>query len=83
MEILYVLIPISLTIIAVAIWFFGWAIRSGQFDDLEGPAHQILFDDDEHMIPDSAKPAKPQQSAPNNDATNSGRSPDTSTPTDK
>jgi len=28
------------------VWVFFWAIRSGQFDDLEGPAHRILMDDD-------------------------------------
>jgi nitrogen fixation-related uncharacterized protein len=28
-----------------------WAIKSGQFDDLEGPAQRILMDDDDPMIP--------------------------------
>lgn len=46
MEILFLLIPISLVIISLIIWVFLWAIRSGQFDDLEGPAHQILMDKD-------------------------------------
>jgi nitrogen fixation-related uncharacterized protein len=27
-----------------------WAVRSDQFDDLEGPAHRILMDDDDPMI---------------------------------
>ncbi len=47
MEILFLLIPISLVIIGLIIWVFLWAIRSGQFDDLEGPAHQILMDKDD------------------------------------
>jgi cbb3-type cytochrome oxidase maturation protein len=47
MEILFLLIPISLLIVAIIIWMFLWAIRSGQFDDLEGPAHQILMDKDD------------------------------------
>ena len=34
-----------------AVAAFLWAIRSGQFDDLEGPAHRILLDDDEHLEP--------------------------------
>lgn len=32
-----------------------WAVRNDQFDDLEGPAHQILFDDDEDRIPPEAR----------------------------
>jgi cbb3-type cytochrome oxidase maturation protein len=46
MDILLLLIPISLLIVSLIIWSLLWAIRSGQFDDLEGPAHQILMDDD-------------------------------------
>jgi nitrogen fixation-related uncharacterized protein len=39
----------------MAIFVFSWAVKSGQFDDLEGPAHSILFDDDKDMIPKEAK----------------------------
>jgi cbb3-type cytochrome oxidase maturation protein len=46
MEVIYLLIPLSLVLIGVIIWAFFWAVRSGQFDDLEGPAHRILMDDD-------------------------------------
>jgi len=45
-EIIYLLIPLSIILVGLIIWIFIWAIRSGQFDDLEGPAHQILMDDD-------------------------------------
>ena len=51
MDILYLLIPVSLIIVAIAIWVFMWAIRSGQYEDMEGPAHRILMDDDEHLVP--------------------------------
>jgi len=47
MEVLYLLIPLSLLLIGLIVWIFLWAIRSGQFDDLEGPAHRILMDDDD------------------------------------
>ncbi len=47
MNIIYLLIPLSLILVALIVWVFMWAIRSGQFDDLEGPAHQILMDRDE------------------------------------
>jgi cbb3-type cytochrome oxidase maturation protein len=47
MDVLYLLIPISLVMIGLIIGVFLWAIKSGQFDDLEGPAHEILMDNDE------------------------------------
>ncbi len=47
MEILYFLIPMSLILIGAIVWAFLWAIKSGQFDDLEGPAHEIIMDKDE------------------------------------
>ena len=50
MDILFLLIPISLIIMGIAVWVFLWAIRSGQFEDLEGPAHRILMDDDDPRI---------------------------------
>ncbi len=46
MEIIYLLIPISLILLAGIVWVLLWAIRSGQFEDLEGPAHRILMDED-------------------------------------
>ena len=47
MEILYLLILLAILIAGVIAWAFLWSIRSGQFDDLEGPAHRILMDEDE------------------------------------
>lgn len=46
MESLYLLIPLSLVIVAVSVWIFLRASETGQFDDLVGPAHSILMDDD-------------------------------------
>jgi cbb3-type cytochrome oxidase maturation protein len=45
-EIVYLLIPVSLVLVAVIVWVLLWAVHSGQFDDLEGPAYRILMDDD-------------------------------------
>ncbi|SDI18068.1 cbb3-type cytochrome oxidase assembly protein CcoS [Pseudomonas abietaniphila] len=45
MPALYIMIPVALLIVAVAIYVFFWAVDSGQYDDLDGPAHSILFDD--------------------------------------
>ena len=50
MEIIYLLIPLSVILVGLIIWIFLWAIRSGQFDDLEGPAHQILMDNDDPVV---------------------------------
>jgi cbb3-type cytochrome oxidase maturation protein len=44
--ILLVLIPLGIVLLAVAIAAFVWAVRNGQFEDLEGEAERILFDDD-------------------------------------
>jgi cbb3-type cytochrome oxidase maturation protein len=46
MDILFLLIPLGLVLVAVIAWFFLWSVKSGQFDDLEGPGHSILMDDD-------------------------------------
>ncbi|GJM04673.1 MAG: hypothetical protein DHS20C09_06640 [marine bacterium B5-7] len=47
MEIIFLLIIISLVFIGLLAGVLFWAIRSGQFDDLEGHGHQILMDDDD------------------------------------
>lgn len=45
MNILLLMIPLSLLLLAAAIWAFVWAVRRGQFDDLDTPALDILRDD--------------------------------------
>jgi len=47
MNIIYLLIPISLILVGLMVWAFMWFIRSGQFDDMEGPAYRVLMDDDD------------------------------------
>lgn len=58
MDILYLLIPLSLVFVAIIAYVFLWAVKSGQFDDMEGPAHRILMDDDAPPPPsrDKTKP---------------------------
>lgn len=51
MEILYILVPVSIILVVIAVFIFNWAVKNGQYDDLEGPAHSILYDDDADMIP--------------------------------
>jgi len=43
---LLLLIPVALGLGLLGLAGFLWALRSGQFDDLEGAAHRVLFDDD-------------------------------------
>ena len=49
MDIIFLLIPLALVLVALVIWGFFWAVRRGQFDDLEGPGHSILMDEDDKM----------------------------------
>ena len=51
MDILFLLVPVSFILIIVAIRLFFWAVRDGQFDDLDGAAHSILFDKDKDLQP--------------------------------
>ena len=46
MESLYLLIPMSLVVVAFIVFILYWSVRNGQFEDLEGPGHAILMDDD-------------------------------------
>jgi cbb3-type cytochrome oxidase maturation protein len=58
MEVLMLLIPMSVVLVALIGAVFWWSVRSGQFDDLEGPAHRILADDD--RVGADAVPASPR-----------------------
>ncbi|MPV86086.1 cbb3-type cytochrome oxidase assembly protein CcoS [Ostreibacterium oceani] len=46
MSILYVLIPLTITLLLVAVYAFFWAVNHQQFDDLDSPAYRVLLDDD-------------------------------------
>jgi len=52
MSMLYILIPLALMLLAVAVWALIWAIRSGQFDDLESHGWSVVLDDDQRPPPD-------------------------------
>lgn len=60
MSILYLLIPLSLLLLSLAVWAFFWAVKNDQFDDLEGPAHRILFDDDDNDLSPAARQRREQ-----------------------
>ena len=60
MTILLVLVPISLALLGLAIWAFLWAVKSGQYDDLDSPSIDMLRDE--------SKPAQPTESGKPDDA---------------
>ena len=49
MDIILYLIPVALFLGLLGLAAFLWALRSGQFDDLDGAAHRILFEDDDPL----------------------------------
>ncbi|SFR40856.1 cytochrome oxidase maturation protein, cbb3-type [Marinobacter gudaonensis] len=55
MQIVMFLVPLMLILVTVGIVLFSWAVKNGQYDDLEGPAHRILYDDDKDKIPPEAR----------------------------
>lgn len=57
MESLYLLIPMSVVLVFLIGVIFWWSVRSGQFDDLEGPGYKVVADDD-------APPARPDADPP-------------------
>jgi len=50
MDSLFLLIPVSLILLAIAIWGFFWAVNHDQFDDMDSPATRILFDDEQATL---------------------------------
>lgn len=45
MDSLYLLIPLAVILVAAAVWLLFWAVKSGQYDDLNTEGRRILFDD--------------------------------------
>lgn len=54
MNSLFLLIPVAIVLVAIAIRLLFWAVKSGQYDDLDTEGRRILFDD-------SDRPAAPRQ----------------------
>ena len=49
MSMIYILIPLALVMLALAVWALLWAIRSGQFDDLDSQGWSVILDDDSNF----------------------------------
>lgn len=61
MEALFVLIPIAIGVMIILVIAFLYSVKSGQYDDLDGPAHRILMDDDDPLIPGRRPQQQSQQ----------------------
>jgi cbb3-type cytochrome oxidase maturation protein len=64
-NILFVLIPLGLVLVAFGLWAFFWAVGSGQFDDLDSPGWSVLADSEDRP-PDATGPSQdePEKDAP-------------------
>ncbi len=49
MSVLFIVVPLALVVVAVAIGAWVWSARSGQYDDLDTPAVRMLRDDDDDL----------------------------------
>ncbi|MCK5934421.1 cytochrome oxidase maturation protein, cbb3-type [Fulvimarina manganoxydans] len=56
MSLLLFLIPIALGLGALGLGAFLWSLKSGQYDDLDGAAVRILFDDEESLKRSDRRP---------------------------
>ena len=54
------LIPIALFLGLIGLGAFLWALRSGQFEDMDGAAERILHDDDDEPAPPQSPPKTPR-----------------------
>lgn len=61
MDSLYLLIPLAVILVGLAVWALFWAVRSGQYDDLDTDARRILFDDNDRPPPRPRAEQKDQQ----------------------
>lgn len=61
---LFFQLGLSVVFIALAAVGILWAIKSGQYDDLDGPAQRILMDEDDPMIPFNQRKQTPQSIEP-------------------
>lgn len=54
MSMLYILIPLAVVLLALAVWALLWAIKNGQFDDLETHGWSVVLDDDQKPPPEDS-----------------------------
>ncbi len=72
MEVIYGLLPGMLLLGIIGVGVFFWAVRSGQYDDMDGAANRVLMDDDEEQ--DANRTTK-REDQTDNDTEQSSRKP--------
>lgn len=65
MSMLYVLIPLALVLLVIAAWALLWAIRSGQFDDLDSQGWSVVLDEDK--VSPAGEQGSPTEKPPHED----------------
>ncbi len=60
MDVIYGLIPLMIILGLVMVIIFFWAVRNGQYDDMEGDAHRILMDEDDPNLPKNQEKKDPR-----------------------
>ncbi|EAR53268.1 FixS-related protein [Photobacterium sp. SKA34] len=67
MNSIYILIPIAIVFVCIAIGIFLWAVKSDQFDDLERRGYDILFDEDDSKHKSAVSNSETIEKEPRND----------------
>ncbi|MDH5572570.1 MAG: cbb3-type cytochrome oxidase assembly protein CcoS [Gammaproteobacteria bacterium] len=52
MEVIYTLIPGMIFFGLIMVGILIWAVKKGQYEDMDGDANRILMDDDDPLLPD-------------------------------
>ncbi len=55
MDTIYALIPLMIVVGLAMVALLAWAIKNGQYEDMESPAHRILMDEDDPLLPKNKK----------------------------
>ena len=66
MDFVFYLLPLAILMGSVGLGAFMWALKSGQFDDLDGSAWRAIMDDDEDMVPNGGNEQKKPTARPAN-----------------
>ena len=64
MSVVYLLVPLALFVVALAVGAYVWAARKGQFDDLKTPAMRVLHDDESSVVSRQSSAAADETAAP-------------------
>jgi len=71
---LYLMIPLGLVLSALAIWLFVWALKGGQFEDLDSPGWSIIMDEEQILDEKDPDSSTTEQQDPHSDALNKKKS---------